>query len=69
MSLHINKFIDRIKAPESRGQRDFIMTINEAKDLHNDITKLLLNLQYLLDERQNSPPAQVVDVQVTGGSF
>jgi hypothetical protein len=69
MSLHINKFIDRIKATESRGQRDFIMTINEAKDLHNDITKLLLNLQYLLDERQNSPPAQVVDVQVTGGSF
>jgi hypothetical protein len=69
MSLHINKFIDKIKATESRGQRDFIMTINEAKDLHNDITKLLLNLQYLLDERQNSPPVQVVDVQVNGGAF
>ena len=53
MSLHINRFIDSVKAHEARGQRDFIMPMKDAKDLHADITKLLLavtNLQtQLLD--------------------
>jgi hypothetical protein len=71
MSMHINKFIDRIKANESRGQRDFTMSMTEAKDLHADITKLLLSLQVLLEERQsaNTGDTQVIDLQVNGGSF
>lgn len=71
MSMHINKFIDRIKATESRGQRDFTMSMTEAKDLHADITKLLLSLQVLLEERQstNTDDTQVIDLQVNGGSF
>lgn len=71
MSMHINKFIDRIKATESRGQRDFTMSMTEAKDLHADITKLLLSLQVLLEERQstNTGDTQVIDLQVNGGSF
>ena len=44
MSLHINRFIDSIKAAESRGQKDFTMTMRDAKDLHADITKLLMTL-------------------------
>lgn len=67
MSIHINKFIDRIKANESRSQRDFIMTMTEAKDLHADITKLLLSLQVLLEERQTAQPA--TSVELDGGSF
>jgi hypothetical protein len=69
--MHINKFIDRIKANESRGQRDFTMSMTEAKDLHADITKLLLSLQVLLEERQsaNTGDTQVIDLQVNGGSF
>jgi len=70
MSLHINRFVDRIKSFESRGQQNFTMTMNEAKDLHADITKLLLSLQTLLEERQNSgTDAQVVNVEVDGGKF
>lgn len=71
MSMHINKFIDRVKATESRGQRDFTMSMTEAKDLHADITKLLLSLQVLLEERQstNTGDTQVIDLQVNGGSF
>jgi hypothetical protein len=44
MSLHINRFVDAIKAAESRGQRDLTMTIRDARDLHADITKLLFTL-------------------------
>jgi hypothetical protein len=68
MSLHINRFVDSIKAHESRGQRDFTMTMREAKDLHSDITKLLLTLESL--HTQNiQPKEQTVTVELSGGSF
>ncbi len=60
MSLHINRFIDSVKAHESRGQRDVTISIKDAKDLHGDITKLLLTvtelqrqlLDHLLESQQ-----------------
>ena len=67
MSLHISRFIDRIKAAESRTQREVIMTINEARDLHGDITKLLLLVEELRKPTSSGP--SVVDVEVQGGSF
>lgn len=70
MSIHINKFIDRVKANESRGQRDLIMTMAEAKDLHSDITKLLLHIQALASQQQSSGNSQqILEVEVKGGTF
>ena len=68
MSLHINRFVDSIKAHESRGQRDFTMTMRDAKDLHSDITKLLLTLESL-HTRNNQPKQETVTVELNGGSF
>ena len=67
MSIHINKFIDLIKAQESRGGRDVSMPLRDAKDLHADITKLLLMLEQLRSQqaRENEP----IRVEITGGSF
>jgi len=65
--LHINRFIDNLKAHESRGQRDFSMPMRDAKDLHADITKLLLQLNAmheLLHQKDS-----VIEVEITGGSF
>jgi len=67
MSLHINRFVDSIKAHESRGQRDFVMSMRDAKDLHADITKLLITLEQLRE--QSARGSEVVEVQITGGSF
>lgn len=67
MSLHIHQFVDSIKAHESRGQKDFMMTLRDAKDLHADITKLLLTLEQLREQQARG--ADVVEVQLTGGSF
>ena len=67
MSLHINRFIDNIKAAESRAQKDFVMPMREAKDLHADITKLLLALDLL--RSQQVAQNEVVKVEITGGSF
>jgi hypothetical protein len=67
MSLHINRFVDSIKAHEARGQRDFTMSLRDAKDLHADITKLLLTLNVMRE--QHTQDSQVVEVQITGGDF
>ena len=70
MSLHINRFVDRIKAADARHQRDFTMSMADAKDLHADITKLLLALQTL--HEQGVPTATnnpTIELEVTGGTF
>jgi hypothetical protein len=68
MSLHINRFVDSIKAHESRNQRDFTMTMRDAKDLHADITKLLLTLEAMRAPAA-APKDEVVMVELAGGSF
>lgn len=67
MTLHINRFIDSIKAAESRGQRDLTMNMRDAKDLHGDITKLLLAMQKMSELRTQQD--QPIEVVVSGGSF
>lgn len=71
MSLHINRFIDNLKVHESRNSRDFVMTMRDAKDLHADITKLLLALQTLQEPRQDQPRTEPekLELEITGGSF
>jgi hypothetical protein len=72
MSLHINKFIDLVKACESRSQRDVTMSISDAKNLHADITKLLLRMQAIQDaviEQQSTVDSGPITVEIQGGSF
>jgi hypothetical protein len=68
MSLHINRFVDRLRATESRRQPNMSMTIQEARDLHSDITKLLLVMEQLREQSVSSG-AEVITVEVKGGSF
>ena len=67
MSLHINRFIDSIKAAESRGQKDLVIPLRDAKDLHGDITKLLLALEQSRREQANQ--TEPIEVVLSGGSF
>jgi hypothetical protein len=67
MSLHINRFVDSIKAHESRGQKDFTMPLKDAKDLHADITKLLLVLEQL--RQTTGKTDEKIQVEITGGTF
>lgn len=69
MTVHLNKFIDRVRAQESRGARDLVLTIQDARDLHADITRLLLELQRLREAATAGPQNQVVEVRMQGGSF
>jgi hypothetical protein len=70
MSLHINRFLDRIRAAESRQQRDVVMTTAEARDLHTDITRLLLALQVSHEQKTTeSTDDAVINIEVQGGAF
>jgi hypothetical protein len=67
MSMHINRFVDRLRATESRRQPSMSMTIQEARDLHSDITKLLLAMEQLRQAQEAS--TEPITIQLQGGSF
>jgi hypothetical protein len=64
--LYIRKFIDRVQACDAKGVNDFVWPLNDAKNLHGDITKLLLDIELL---QQNSNNQEVVQVEVSGGNW
>jgi len=63
--IHIQRFVERLQGFDAKGSQNFMMTMKDAKDLHADITKLLLALQ----NNQTISPNEVVEVQITGGKF
>jgi len=69
MTIHLQKFVDRVRGLESRGAKDFNMSMQDAKDLHADITRLLITLQTLQESLVKPAQDDIVEVQVTGGSF
>lgn len=69
MTIHIQKFVDRLQGTEARGLKDFSMSTTDARALRDDITKLLLTLQTLQEKVSNQSTDQVITVEVGGGSF
>jgi len=70
MSIHINRFVDRVRAADTKGQRDIVISLADAKNLHADITKLLLAVQEMHDRMSAANNSnQVINVEVEGGSF
>jgi hypothetical protein len=69
MTIHLNKFVERVLGHEARGAQDFIMSMKDARDLHADITRLLLELNNLREQAAKNSQEQVITVQVGGGSF
>jgi hypothetical protein len=63
--IHIQRFIERLQGFDARGSKDFSMSMKDAKDLHADITKLLLALQNTHTDTSD----EVIEVQITGGKF
>ena len=69
MSLHINRFIDRVQGQDARGGRDLVLTMTEAKDLLADITRLLLALQTARSTAVNTNSEETITIQMDGGSY
>lgn len=67
--IHLERFVDRLRGQEARGAKDFVMSMTEAKDLHADLTRLLLQLETLRDQANNQQKEQVLTVNMDGGRF
>ena len=63
--IHIQRFVERLQGFDAKGSQNFMMTMKDAKDLHADITKLLLALQNTHTDTSD----EVIEVQITGGKF
>ena len=69
MSIHLQKFVDRVRGFEARGVKDFTMSMTDAKDLHADITRLLIALQSLQQHQKIAEQDPVTEVEISGGTF
>lgn len=58
-----------MRGQEARGARDITMTINEARDLHADITRLLLQLHALQQQATNTANNDSVQLKIGGGQY
>jgi hypothetical protein len=67
--IHIQKFIERLQGFEARGARDFTMPIRDAKDLHADLTRLLITLQAARESVANTAQDNEITVEMNGGAF
>ena len=69
MSLYVNRFIERLQGFEARGAKDFIMPKTDAKGMHADLTRLLLELTELKERAVAAQADEVITVKVEGGGF
>jgi hypothetical protein len=60
---NIKKFIDKIVTAEGRQAREVIMTLNDAKELRDEL------LMILLDQRENVKEPETIQVVMSGGKW
>ncbi len=65
-NLYIRKFVERLQHFELRGAKDFQCPIQDAKMLHSEITRLLLDLEQAKTPKSS---ADAITVEMQGGSF
>ena len=66
MSIHINKFVDKLRGAEARGAKDFIMSIDDARALHAEVTRLLLKLEEYQQFVTKQQDAIQIEIQAPG---
>ena len=69
MSIHLQRFVERLQGFEARGAKDFIMPLSDAKGMHADLTRLLLELTTLKEAAVSAKDDEVITVKVEGGIF
>lgn len=67
--IYLQKFIDRVQGTEARGLKDLSIPMSDAKAMHAELSRLLLELQSLKESANKQPSEEVIQVSVNGGSF
>jgi len=62
---HIKRFIDRLNDLQLSNAKEYTMSIHEARMLHTDITKLLIDGK----QTAQTPNDDVLNIEIKGESF
>lgn len=68
LSLHLQKFNNRVKVLNQTNSKELVLTAGEARQLQADIFDLLTQIQALTAIRE-SEENQVITVQMKGEKF
>lgn len=68
MTMHINRFLDKMAVVESKQNKDVVLPISDARGLRDDIARLLAQLHELNTNTVSIEP-EVIQVEIKGGSF
>lgn len=69
MSIHLQRFVERLQGFEARGAKDFTMPIADAKGMHADLTRLLLELTALKESAVAAQNNNTVSIKMDGGTY
>lgn len=69
MTMHINRFLDKMAVVDAKQNKDVILPIADARGLRDDITRLLADLHELSKKRDSEQKDEVIQIEVKGGSF
>lgn len=69
MSIHLQKFIERVRGNDVRGGKDFIMPMKDAKGMAADLTELLLELRSLKEAALQPQKEEIIEIKLSGGKF
>lgn len=68
MTMHINRFLDKMAVVESKQNKDVVLPISDARGLRDDIARLLAQLHELNIKTVSSEP-EIFQLEIKGGSF
>lgn len=69
MTMHINRYLDKMAVVESKQNKDVILPITDARGLRDDITRLLSELFELQKQKGADDSQEVIQVEMKGGKF
>lgn len=69
MTIHLQKFIERVRGNDARGGKDFVMPMKDAKGMAADLTELLLELRSLKEAALLPQKEEVIEIKLSGGKF
>ncbi len=70
MTMHINRFLDKMAVIESKQNKDVVLPIADARGLRDDITRLLSELFELTQQQKNTDTSgDITQVEIKGGTF
>ena len=61
--------MDKLQQLELKGSKEFVCPINDAKNLHKDITTLLLDMEAMRSKSPANQSDEVISVELKGEDF